>query len=80
MSRRAVLAALKRHNVIQFAALLLIGAMDACTANLTSVPLDVATQAAPVFSVYTSKDGLSDEIWSTVGSDRRGQACRGTAR
>lgn len=42
-------------------------------------PLDVADQATPAFTVFTSKDGLSDEIWSTVGFGPDGFAWAGSA-
>ena len=35
-------------------------------------PLDVADIAAPTFSVYTTDDGLSDEIWNSIGFDGQG--------
>jgi diguanylate cyclase (GGDEF)-like protein len=41
--------------------------------------LDVSDLTAPAFSVYTEQDGLSDEIWSTVGFDRRGFVWAGSA-
>ncbi len=43
------------------------------------LPLRVPDSAAPTFSVYTSRDGLSDEVWSTVGFDRDGFAWAGSA-
>ncbi len=43
------------------------------------VPLDVTDQAAPAFTVYSSKDGLSDQIWSTIGFDPRGFVWAGSA-
>lgn len=42
-------------------------------------PLRVGDGAAPTFSVYTSRDGLGDEIWSTVGVDRDGFVWAGSA-
>lgn len=42
-------------------------------------PLDVADQASPAFTVFTSKDGLSDEIWSTVGFGPEGFVWAGSA-
>jgi diguanylate cyclase (GGDEF)-like protein len=44
-----------------------------------ATPLDVADQAAPAFSVYGAQDGLSDEIWSTIGFDRDGFVWAGSA-
>jgi len=43
------------------------------------VPLDVADEGAPTFSVYSSREGLSDEIWSTLGFDRNGFVWAGSA-
>ena len=42
-------------------------------------PLDVADESPPTFSVYSSRDGLSDEIWSTVGFDKQGFVWAGSA-
>ncbi|MCK7593043.1 ligand-binding sensor domain-containing diguanylate cyclase [Pseudomarimonas salicorniae] len=42
-------------------------------------PLDVTDLGAPVFQVYGPEDGLSDEIWSTVGIDREGFVWAGSA-
>jgi hypothetical protein len=36
------------------------------------VPLRVPDSAAPTFSIFTSRDGLSDEIWSTIGFEAKG--------
>ncbi len=41
--------------------------------------LNVADEAAPAFTVYSLKDGLSDEIWSTIGFDARGFPWAGSA-
>ena len=43
------------------------------------VPLDVTDQASPVFTVYSTQDGLSDEIWNTIGFDRHGFVWAGSA-
>jgi ligand-binding sensor domain-containing protein len=43
------------------------------------LPLDLSDTAAPVFETWDTQDGLSDEIWSTVGSDLRGYAWAGSA-
>ena len=43
------------------------------------VPLDVADESAPTFSVYSSREGLSDEIWSTIGFDNQGFVWAGSA-
>ena len=42
-------------------------------------PIDVSDQSAPAFRVYTSDDGLTDEIWSTIGFDRDGFVWAGSA-
>ncbi|MBK9655951.1 MAG: diguanylate cyclase [Rhodanobacteraceae bacterium] len=42
-------------------------------------PLDVADQGAPTFTVFTARDGLSDEIWGAVDVDARGIAWAGSA-
>ena len=42
-------------------------------------PLDVADIAAPTFSVYTTDDGLSDEIWNSIGFDGQGFVWAGSA-
>ncbi len=42
-------------------------------------PLDVADIAAPTFSVYTTDDGLSDEIWNSIGFDGQGYVWAGSA-
>lgn len=44
-----------------------------------TVPLDIADLAPPAFESFTGKDGLSDDIWSTVGFDRDGFAWAGSA-
>ncbi len=41
--------------------------------------IDVTDQGAPTFTVYTARDGLSDEIWNSVDVDRRGIAWAGSA-
>jgi diguanylate cyclase (GGDEF)-like protein len=43
------------------------------------VPLRVPDSAAPTFSIFTSRDGLSDEIWSTIGFDAKGFVWAGSA-
>jgi diguanylate cyclase (GGDEF)-like protein len=48
--------------------LLAAGGVQAADEGPTDpLPLRVPDSAAPTFSVYTSRDGLSEEIWSTVG-------------
>ncbi len=42
-------------------------------------PLDVADEGAPTFTVYSSREGLSDEIWSTIGWDNQGFVWAGSA-
>ncbi len=42
-------------------------------------PIDVADEGAPTFTVFSSRDGLSDEIWSTVGFDNQGFVWAGSA-
>ena len=42
-------------------------------------PLDVADESPPTFTVYSSREGLSDEIWSTVGFDNQGFVWAGSA-
>ncbi|MCI1710563.1 MAG: diguanylate cyclase [Chiayiivirga sp.] len=48
-------------------------------ADATLRPLDLTDASVPVFSVYTGKDGLSEEIWNSVGFDHRGQVWAGSA-
>ena len=45
----------------------------------TGAPLDLADEGAPTFTVYSSREGLSDEIWSTVGFDAKGFVWAGSA-
>lgn len=42
-------------------------------------PLDAASLSAPVFTSFGAKDGLSDEIWTTIAFDGRGFAWAGSA-
>ena len=42
-------------------------------------PLDVADESPPTFTVYSSREGLSDEIWSTIGFDNQGFVWAGSA-
>ena len=53
--------------------------LSAAPAAAAPMPLDVTHQGAPTFSVYTARDGLSDEIWSAVDVDARGIAWAGSA-
>jgi diguanylate cyclase (GGDEF)-like protein len=57
------------------AALMCVGASVAAAPT----PLDLTDRASPVFTVYTTNDGLSDEIWSAVGFDRDGFVWAGSA-
>lgn len=43
------------------------------------LPLDISGQGAPVFTVYSARDGLSDEIWNTVAVAPDGFAWAGSA-
>jgi diguanylate cyclase (GGDEF)-like protein len=54
-------------------------ALSAGLAAAEPVPIDVSDQGAPTFTVYTARDGLSDEIWSAVDVDARGIAWAGSA-
>jgi diguanylate cyclase (GGDEF)-like protein len=42
-------------------------------------PIDVTNQSAPVFTTFGTKDGLSDEVWATIGFDRHGFVWAGSA-
>lgn len=42
-------------------------------------PLDLADQGGPTFQAFGAKDGLSEEIWSTVGFDADGFVWAGSA-
>ena len=42
-------------------------------------PIDITDQRAPGFTVYGSQEGLSNEIWSTIGFDRDGYVWAGSA-
>jgi diguanylate cyclase (GGDEF)-like protein len=52
-------------------------AMDAD--NAPHRPLDLADQGGPNFQAFGAKDGLSEEIWSTVGFDADGFVWAGSA-
>ena len=41
--------------------------------------LDVSDESSPTFTVYSSREGLSDEIWSTIGFDNQGFVWAGSA-
>ena len=49
------------------------------TAAESQRPLDITSQSAPVFTTFGTKDGLSDEVWSTIGFDRHGFVWAGSA-
>ncbi|MEO8359424.1 MAG: diguanylate cyclase [Vicinamibacteria bacterium] len=51
----------------------------ATAADRPPTPIDVASQSAPTFTVYTSQHGLSNETWNTVGFDARGFVWGGSA-
>ncbi|HET7842848.1 MAG TPA: diguanylate cyclase, partial [Xanthomonadales bacterium] len=71
-----------RLHVAAFAAALLFAlasGVDAARAAEPVLPLDVSDTAAPVFTVFGTQDGLSDEIWNTVGIDGRGFVWAGSA-
>ncbi len=51
----------------------------ASEASIDPAPLRVPDSAAPTFSIYTSRDGLSEEIWSTVGFGPDGFVWAGSA-
>ena len=42
-------------------------------------PLAIPGSAAPTFTTFTPRDGLEDEVWSTVGIDRDGFVWAGSA-
>ncbi|HET9031600.1 MAG TPA: diguanylate cyclase [Dokdonella sp.] len=58
---------------------LIIGSLTATAADPAARPLDVSDEGAPTFTVFSSREGLSDEIWSTVGFDNRGFVWAGSA-
>ena len=62
-------------------ALLCLTVLGSAHASLEGalVPLDVADESPPTFTVYSSREGLSDEIWSTVGFDNHGFVWAGSA-
>ena len=67
-------------NRILAAALLLAGfALSGRAAPPVTDPIDVTDLAPPNFEVFTAKDGLSEEIWSTVGFDADGFVWAGSA-
>ncbi len=64
-------------------ALLAIGGCLLCGLNWAAepsrAPIDVSDQSAPTIRSYTAEDGLSDEIWSTIGVDHAGFVWAGSA-
>lgn len=44
-----------------------------------ATPLDISDLSPPTFQVFTSSDGLSEEIWSTLGFDAQGFVWAGSA-
>lgn len=62
------------------ASLLMAGlAASPAVAEAGTRALDVGDQAAPVFSAYGVEDGLSDEVWNTVGVAPDGFVWAGSA-
>ncbi|MBY6204229.1 diguanylate cyclase [Halomonas denitrificans] len=55
------------------------GPANARTDPSPTAPLDVTDISPPSFESFTGKDGLSEEIWSTVGFDADGFAWAGSA-
>jgi diguanylate cyclase (GGDEF)-like protein len=51
----------------------------AAKSESTPSPPGGADEGAPSFTVYASREGLSDEIWSTIGFDSRGFVWAGSA-
>jgi diguanylate cyclase (GGDEF)-like protein len=64
-------------RILRFLSLLLLPA--ALAVQAASRPLDVGNLGAPVFAVYTSQHGLSDEIWNALGIDGEGHVWAGSA-
>jgi diguanylate cyclase (GGDEF)-like protein len=54
-------------------------ALSASLSAAELAPIDVTDQGAPTFTVFTARDGLSDEIWNVVDVDARGFAWAGSA-
>ncbi len=59
--------------------LLACGGVAADTPTDPITALNVADQGAPLFQVFGTKEGLSDEIWSTIGFDDDGFVWAGSA-
>jgi len=60
-------------------ALLLAAAAGSASTAAQPRPLDLADQGGPNFQVFGAKDGLSDEVFSTVGFDAEGFVWVGSA-
>lgn len=58
---------------------LLTAAINARSQPAATRPLQVPDTAAPTFTAYTGRDGLSDEIWNSIGFDRDGFVWAGSA-
>lgn len=54
-------------------------ALAPCRAAELPAPLDVSDTAPPAFAVFGAQEGLSDEIWNTVGFDAQGFVWAGSA-
>jgi len=70
-----------RHGFATALCILLAAVSVAAAAETAPVPrpLRVPDSAAPTFSVYSSRDGLSEEIWSTLGFGPDGFVWAGSA-
>ena len=58
---------------------LIIASLAAGAVERPIRPLDVADEGAPTFTVFSSREGLSDEIWNTIGFDNQGYVWAGSA-
>lgn len=61
---------------------MLLSLLPLTTARAAESPrsvIDLTDEGAPTFTVFSSREGLSDEIWSTVGFDRNGFVWAGSA-
>lgn len=67
------------RSVVLLALLTLLPAITASAVERPISAIDLADEGAPTFTVYSSREGLSDEIWSTVGFDRDGFVWAGSA-
>lgn len=64
-------------SVLAGCGLILVGLSQTSAAGIA--PLDVADIAAPTFTVYAAEDGLSGEIWNSIGIDGQGFVWAGSA-